>query len=355
MATTSVQRPRWQAIPVRVLLFTALFTLLTFAIALLLSIVGSVIYAWIRHVPPPLQFAYRHIALPFAIGAGSIAFFLFLFMEIRHYRRSRALAGIERVSGECRPRIAIPVPHGEDREYAARAIVQYEKAVKFAGGEPVRIELDQAPDVIVRQVESCAGVLLPGSKADINPQKYGAERHPKTNPDDPKRDAVDRLLLDHVYQAHKPVLAICYGLQSLNVYCGGTLVQHIESEINHTPGRTVQDAHAAEVEPGSKLADIVGTDRTTSAIRVTSSHHQSADRVGKSLRVVARSPMDQVIEALEGTLPDHFVVAVQWHPERSVKESNAEVAEPAKKIFRAFIEASRAGRTRNERSEVAGG
>jgi putative glutamine amidotransferase len=140
---------------------------------------------------------------------------------------------------------------------------------------------------------------------------------------------------------HKPVLAICYGLQTLNVYRSGSLVQHIESAINHSSGRAVPNAHTVEIEPDSQLAKIVGVGKNKTAIAVNSSHHQSADVAGDGLRVVARSPLDGVIEALEGTLPNHFVLAVQWHPERSINDSE-EVADSAKKIFHAFIAAARA-------------
>jgi len=240
------------------------------------------------------------------------------------------------------PRIAIPVPHSGDREYAERALPQYEEAVRRAGGEPVRIELHQTPAQIMKQIERCDGVLLPGSGADVDPQKYGAARHEKTAPADPKRDTVDELLLQDAYNMHKPILGICYGLQTLNVYRSGTLVQDIESAIPHRAGRTVEKAHTVAVEPDSKLAAIVGVDadRNNVEIAVNSSHHQAADIVGDGLRVVARSPLDGVIEALEGTLPGHFVLAVQWHPERSLTDSK-EVAKSAEKIFRAFVEAAR--------------
>lgn len=240
-----------------------------------------------------------------------------------------------------KPRIAIPIPHSGDREYAERALPQYEQAVRIAGGEPIRIELGQMPAEIMRQVERCDAVLLPGSRADIDPEKYGAERHQKTNASDPKRDNADELLLQEAYKTHKPVLAICYGLQTLNVYRKGTLVQHIESTTNHSAGRTVPHAHDVEIRPGSQLAAIVGTGNTEATIPVNSSHHQSADKIGEGLRVVARSPLDGVIEGLEGTLPNHFVLAVQWHPERSVNDAK-ELADSAKSIFQAFIEAARA-------------
>lgn len=240
-----------------------------------------------------------------------------------------------------RPRIAIPIPHGGDREYAERALPQYEEAVRRAGGEPIRIELGQTPGEIRRQAERCHGVLLPGSRADIDPQKYGATRHSKTNASDPRRDAADQLLLEHAYNKHKPVLAICYGLQALNVYRSGTLVQHIESQINHSAGRTFARAHTVEVEGDSRLARILKPAEPPAILTVNSSHHQSAEMVGKGLRVVARSPEDGVIEALEGTQPEHFVLAVQWHPERSVHEPEPDLAEPARAIFDAFIEAAR--------------
>ncbi|HKM86358.1 MAG TPA: gamma-glutamyl-gamma-aminobutyrate hydrolase family protein [Terriglobales bacterium] len=238
------------------------------------------------------------------------------------------------------PRIAIPVPHSGDREYAERALPQYEEAVRGAGGEPVRIELDQTPVQVMRQIERCDAVLLPGSRADVDPQKYRADRHEKTAPADVKRDMVDELLLQDAYNKRKPVLGICYGLQSLNVYRAGSLVQHIESAINHSAGRAVAKAHTVRIEPESKLAEIVGASQ---AVAVNSSHHQSADVAGEGLRVVARSAEDGIIEALEGTAPGHFVLAVQWHPERSVNDG-PEVAESAHAIFRAFVEAARAKR-----------
>jgi putative glutamine amidotransferase len=237
-----------------------------------------------------------------------------------------------------KPRIAIPVPHSGDREYAERALPQYEAAVRGAGGEPVRIELDEAPAQVRKQIERCDAVLLPGSRADVDPQKYHAARHEKTAAADAKRATVDKLLLDDAYNRHKPVLAICYGLQTLNVYRSGSLLQHIESEINHSAGRTVPKAHTVEVDPNSRLGQIVGA-KNGRAISVNSSHHQSADAVGDGLRVVARSPQDGIVEALEGTAPDHFVLAVQWHPERSVSDV-PELAESAQAIFRAFIDAA---------------
>jgi putative glutamine amidotransferase len=353
MAEVAEKGPRWFAIPFRVGALTFLLTLLAFAVSLLLSIFGTIVYSQVRHIAPNLPFAYRHIAFPFAITVGSIVLVVSLIVEVRQYRRKRALAGIEPVSGGgmAAPRIAIPVPHSSDSYYAARALGQYEAAVRLAGGEPVRIKLGQPMPQTTKQIEGCDAVLLPGSRADVDPQKYGAARHEKTAASDPKRDRVDELLLQDAYTTRKPVLGICYGLQTLVVNRSGSLVQHIESPVNHAAGRSVPKAHTVEIAPGSRLASIVaGAAEANSShlgmpivIGVTSSHHQSADVVGDGLRIVARCPDDGIIEAVEGTAPDHFVLAVQWHPERSLGEPR-ELSAPAHAIFRAFIEAARARR-----------
>jgi len=231
-----------------------------------------------------------------------------------------------------RPRIAIPVPHSGDPEYASRSLPQYERAVTKAGGEPVAIPLDKTPEEVMKLIEQCDAVLLPGSRADVDPAKYDAPRNPHTAASDPGRDTVDELLLQDAYNMKKPVLGICYGLQMLNVYRTGTLIQHIESAIDHEAGRKVAAAHSVEVEPASKLAGILGESHN---VPVNSSHHQSADVIGDGLRVVARCPDDGIIEAVEGTSPDHFVLGVQWHPERSVDDD-----EPSRAIFRALIGAA---------------
>ncbi len=246
------------------------------------------------------------------------------------------------------PRIAIPMPHSIDREYAERAIPQYERAVEQAGGEPVRIPLDRPPAEVMKIMERCDGVLLPGSNADVDPAKFGATRSPHTAAGDPRRDAVDELLIEDAYNLRKPVLGICYGLQSLNVYRAGSLVQHIpdflpeelRTRVDHEAGKAVPVAHAVEIEKDSKLAKIVNgimngkeRDGTKLVVPVNSSHHQSADTIGSGLRIAARCPDDGIIEALEGTAPDHFVLAVQWHPERSV-----DLDEFSRAIFRALIQ-----------------
>jgi putative glutamine amidotransferase len=235
-----------------------------------------------------------------------------------------------------RPRIAIAVPHSGDPEYARRALPQYEHAVEIAGGDPVRIPLDAPPADLMKLIEPCDAVLLPGSRADVDPAKYHEPRDPQTADADAKRDTVDELLLQDAYRTRKPVLGICYGLQILNVYRAGSLVQHIESPINHEAGRKVPIAHTIDVDSNSTLAEIVrSSGAPISQVPVNSSHHQSVDSVGNGLRIVARCPGDGIVEAVEGTSPDHFVLAVQWHPERSVDDDA-----PSRAIFEALVKAA---------------
>jgi putative glutamine amidotransferase len=245
------------------------------------------------------------------------------------------------------PRIAIPMPHSTDLEYAERSIPQYENAVRLAGGEPVRVALDLTNPDVAKIIASCHGVLLPGSKADVDPAKFGADRSAHTADADSLRESVDELMLEDAYLSHKPILGICYGLQSLNVYRKGSLIQHIpdflpdqlRTLVDHEAGKTVAVAHTVELHPDSKLGNIPDLNGSKAKFGVNSSHHQSAGAVGAGLRTVGSCAEDGIVEALEGTDPDHFVLAVQWHPERSVDHD-----EPSRAIFRAFVEAARARR-----------
>jgi len=239
-----------------------------------------------------------------------------------------------------KPRIAIPVPNSKRPDYVWRALPQYQRAVRAAGGEPVIIDVKGTNSEIAQAVKLCDGVLLPGSPADVDPEKYGAQRHPKTAPTDAFRDNADELLLQDAYNMRKPVFGICYGLQSLNVWRTGTLDQELPAGVKHEAGRKVVQAHQVRVEQQSKLAAIL---RDAGALPegdkidmpVNSSHHQAPDVVGDGLRLVAWCPDDGVKEAVEGTAPDHFVVGVQWHPERTYDDDAASRA-----LFRAFVRAA---------------
>ncbi len=239
-----------------------------------------------------------------------------------------------------KPRIAIPVPNSKRPLYVSIALPQYERAVRSAGGEPVVIPLNASSAQIAQAVKACDGVLLPGSPADIDPEKYGAERHQATAPPDPYRDNTDELLLQDAFNMRKPVFGICYGLQALNVWRTGTLSQQLPQGVNHNAGRKVSQAHRVAVDPESKLAEILRQagalpDSDMLNIPVNSSHHQAPGTLGDGLRLAAWCPEDGVKEAVEGTAPDHFVLGVQWHPERTCD------SEPASRaMFRAFIEAA---------------
>jgi putative glutamine amidotransferase len=234
-----------------------------------------------------------------------------------------------------KPKIAIPEPCSYDPAYSDRALPPYIDAVESAGGQAVVISLRLPPQEIARRISECSAVLLTGSRADVDPQKYGAEKHAKTAPADPLRDTADELLLQDAYNMRKPIFGICYGLQSLNVWRTGTLVQHIESKVNHSPGREVEIAHLVAIEADSLLAREIGKDTNNKLIAVNSSHHQAADVPGDALRVVARCPDDATIEAVEGTVPGHYVLAVQWHPERNFKQD-----EPSSRLFNSLVTAA---------------
>lgn len=233
-------------------------------------------------------------------------------------------------------RIAIPEPTSSDTEYNQRALPQYVDALKAAGAEPVVVPLREPPARIAKLLAGVEGVLLPGSKFDVDPERYGEIREPECADGDPARTAADELLLQDAFSLRKPILAICQGVQNMNVWRGGTLIQDLKTVVNHRPGREVVRAHAVEIAEGSRLRQILPA-REAAAVEVNSSHHQAIRRPGANLRVVAVSPGDGVIEAVELDAPDHFVVGVQWHPERTRAES-----EFSRAIFSAFVEAAAA-------------
>jgi putative glutamine amidotransferase len=243
------------------------------------------------------------------------------------------------------PRIAIPEPTSADEAYNQRSLPQYMRAIEAAGGEPVPIPLRHSGEAQARLLASCSGVLLPGSPADLDPTRYGQPISKECAPKDERREATDDLLFEDAFATGKPILGICYGLQSLNVWRHGTLVQDLPqakqgsgNRVDHQPGREVLEAHEVALAEHSLLLRVLsgGAVDGEVGLRVNSSHHQAIDRPGKGLAVVATSPVDGVIEAVEGTDSGQFVVAVQWHPERSYESSAASRA-----LFAAFLEAAR--------------
>ena len=232
------------------------------------------------------------------------------------------------------PRIAIPEPTSDEPDYNPRALPQYIAALEAAGAEPVVVPLNETRERIAKLLASAQGVLLPGSGHDVDPARYGEPRAPECASDDPVRAAVDELLLQDSFNLRKPILAICHGTQTLNVWRGGSLIQDLKTPVNHRPGRDVVEAHPVQLAQGSRLTEILAHAGESNA-QVNSSHHQAIRTAGNNLRVAAVSPVDGVIEAVELDAPDHFVVGVQWHPERTCEQS-----EFSRAIFSAFIRAA---------------
>ncbi len=239
------------------------------------------------------------------------------------------------------PRIAIPEPTSDDPEYNQRALPQYISAVEAAGAEPVVVHLADTRDRMTQLLAGIDGVLLPGSGHDVDPALYGEMPAPETASNDAVRAATDELLLNDAFNHRKPILAICHGTQTLNVWRGGSLIQDLKTPVNHRPGREVVEAHPVKIAEVSRLTEILArTGESNVHVQVNSSHHQAIRKVGDDLRVTAISPNDGVIEAVElnppnPAAPDHFVVGVQWHPERTCEQSKFSRA-----IFSAFIGAA---------------
>ena len=236
-------------------------------------------------------------------------------------------------------RVGIPWRTSEEERQGVREkLDNYFDAVRLAGAEPVEVSLNQPAEKLARQIERLDGFVLPGSPADVEPSRYGAVRHPKTKTLDLARDRTDSAILDHAISEHKPVLAICYGCQILNVHQRGTLVQDIPAEKpgNEVHGNTDLAAgvkkgdaeHDATLERGSRLARLAGAEH----VQINSSHHQAIDRPGTGLRVTARSA-EGIIEGVELEGERNWVVGVQWHPERMPDHSFAQ------KLFGDFVAA----------------
>jgi putative glutamine amidotransferase len=244
-----------------------------------------------------------------------------------------------------RPRIGVPWRTAAEEAANQRSkIDKYLRAVEKAGGEAVLLSLVSGTDTLKREAENLDGLLLTGSPADVDPAHYGAKRHRAAAEADAARERTDFTLLEHALAAEKPALAICYGIQSLNVFLGGSLIQDIPTELGveicHSPeedelpdGSETPDAmHAVSLDTGR-----VFSLSSAAHPEVNSWHHQSVLEPGRGLRVTARAP-DGVVEAVEWTDKSNWVVGVQWHPERMVAD------ELAQSLFRELVAAARMAR-----------
>lgn len=215
-------------------------------------------------------------------------------------------------------RVLVPYRH-------ATKLQAYEDALRAGDMEPVRGFVGNSVTL-----DGVAGLLLMGG-TDVNPKLYGEAPNPETDSPDDQRDEIELRLIEDAIAKDLPILAICRGLQMLNVYHGGSLIQHLSPTEPHDPdtGDKSAPVHEVMIERESRLAQIAEANRW----RVNSRHHQAAGKVGAHLRVSARAPQDEVIEALERT-DKRFVVAVQWHPEDQLRADREQL-----KLFLAFAEA----------------
>lgn len=223
-------------------------------------------------------------------------------------------------------------------EYPERAYVNaaYLKAIQAAGGVPVPMppQLDAtARAEILKRVH---GVLLTGG-GDVDPVRFGEAPHPTTALVSAARDSLEIDLTNWAVDTRVPLLAVCRGLQVLNVALGGSLYQDIPSEpgspIDHSqPGKARHiPVHRVKVRDGSRLAEILGTVE----VDVNSFHHQAIKRLGQRLADVAWAP-DSIIEGIELVDGGQFVVGVQWHPEELAENDRA-----AFNLFAALVKRAR--------------
>jgi putative glutamine amidotransferase len=234
-----------------------------------------------------------------------------------------------------KPWIGIPTRYHEKSEYIGQ-IRHYLDAVLWAGGLPLLIPTVDDRSVIEEYVRRVHGILLPGSPTDIDPCHYRAAPHDKLGKLYPERDTTDFAILDLVETLPGvPVLGICFGIQSLNVHRGGSLVQDIPALVGHAVKHDEDDGkpvarHMVRISQDSLIGRLAGA----SSMEVNSYHHQAVANPGRNLRAVAFAN-DGVIEAVEDTT-GRFVVGVQWHPERGWKEDSF-----SKTLFSNFIEQAR--------------
>ena len=238
-----------------------------------------------------------------------------------------------------KPRVGIPWRTSqEESQHQMEKLRFYFDRVRDAGAEPVHISLSLPAADLQAQLHSLDGFVLPGSPADVDPSRYGATRHSKTVTIDENRDRTDLAILDYAVRAGKPVFAICYGCQILNVYFGGTLTQDLPSEkpseVRHgktdlaANSSTADLEHTACLTPGSHLAKLAGATHA----RINSSHHQAIDQPGKDLAVASVSE-DGIVEAVEWTGDSNWILGAQWHPERMPDDPLA------RKLFEDFVSA----------------
>jgi putative glutamine amidotransferase len=192
--------------------------------------------------------------------------------------------------------------------------VNYVRSLEAAGLVPVVVPPLASPTGAAEIIQGAAGLLLTGGE-DVDPAAYGAAPHPATGVPHPRRDDTEAALFSSARGRRLPVLAICRGIQLVNVAMGGTLIQDIPTERpsgichNQTEDRGIR-THRVSVTGGTRLAEALGA----TTLDVNSYHHQAVNRVAEGLVVTATAP-DGIVEGVESADPGWWMVAVQWHPE----------------------------------------
>lgn len=238
----------------------------------------------------------------------------------------------------CRPLIGVPSDSREkvlDGVYPPCFLMArvYIQRLEVAGAAPIIIPLLQEEQALRTLYERLDGLFLAGG-VDVDPAYYGEEPHPKLGTVNRERDRVEITLLRWALEDELPILAVCRGIQVLNVAAGGTLYQDIEAQvpaaIRHQYWQIKPRdyrAHDVTIEPDSKLAELMGA----CAIGVNSMHHQAIKDVASGFRVTARA-VDGVVEGIERT-DGHFTLGVQWHPEALADQDSAMQA-----LFDSFVD-----------------
>jgi putative glutamine amidotransferase len=208
----------------------------------------------------------------------------------------------------------------EEKENRRGSYDKYLECLRAAGAVPEEVSLAGA-GALQALLPALDAVLLPGSSHDLDPQWYHSARHPQCAAPDAYREQADFALLDHAWATGKPVLAICYGLQSLNVWRGGDLIQDIASTVETPLTHAWHDRASGTPEPHHAIQIVADCDLARLAapageVTVNSSHHQSIRRAGRGLKITAHAP-DGVVEACEHVAEGRWLMGVQWHPERA--------------------------------------
>jgi putative glutamine amidotransferase len=233
-----------------------------------------------------------------------------------------------------RPRIGLTLDADEGRgRYELKA--SYVDAVILAGGLPIL--LPHAPAAAAAYLALLDGLVVTGGAFDVPPELYGEARREECGPLKPARTAFEKDLLEAALAARLPVLAVCGGMQLLNVVRGGTLYQDLAADAgiagHEQPAPKDAPSHLAAIVPGTQLAALVAAE----SLPVNSTHHQAVRAPGAGVLVSARAP-DGVVEAIE--LPDlPFAIGVQWHPEAVARHDPRHGA-----LYRGLVQAARDAR-----------